>query len=107
MANSNWKERNGVWVETTLGVAVRVFENVAVDAEGNRRLLGMGARPLRDGLETQKREVWLHFVQPDGTTYFQTPETDLMRVDIARASSIPKARRAGLTDAQLAAQGYR
>lgn len=97
--------RNGQWVETDQGVGIHVIERVLVTADGSRRLIH-GAYTPQAG-ESIEREQWVHLVNPDGTTLTALPFERCSGVTNARASSIPYARRAHLTDEQLAVLGYR
>lgn len=84
----DWKNRNGVWVETDQGVGIRNLEKVSVA-----------------GGEITVAKIDL--VNADGSTAVAgLPEASLSGVRIARAASIPHDRVAHLTSAQLAALGY-
>lgn len=100
----HWTQRQGVWVETEQGVGIRIFERVLVKANGARALVGADTAPGEG--ERLDFEPWIHLTNKDGTTLAQIPEAACKGLRIARRASIPQARIAALTDAQLTALGY-
>jgi hypothetical protein len=99
-----WQHRNAVWVETSLGVAIRIFERIAVAEDGSRRRVNSNAT-LAPG-EHAENEAWLHLVNPDGTTRVEVPEMPGIEVKLASREAIPASRVEHLTDEKLAALGY-
>jgi hypothetical protein len=81
----HWIERQGVWVETDLGVGIVLHEK---------------------DKETDTVQSWVHLVNDDGTTLAAVPMTRCADVRQARLSSIPRARIAGAKPGVLAALGY-
>ena len=101
----HWKRRNAVWVETPLGVAIRIFDRIAVsNTDGSRRRVGSNV--TLEAHERAESEAWLHLVNPDGTTRVEVPEFAGLDVQLARREVIPASRVEHLTDEQLAALGY-
>lgn len=96
--------RNGMWVRTDAGVGIHVVETIAVDKDGNRRLVS-GAAPLKDG-EKRDTEAWVHITNPDGTTLAQIPAANAGAIEQAARGDIPAGRVEHLTDDRLAELGY-
>jgi hypothetical protein len=90
----NWKERQGVWVETDQGVGIRNVEKVSIS----------------DGSENGTIEIptaYVDLVSSSGETIAaRIPESSLGNVRIARRVAIPAARVAHLSAEQLARLGY-
>lgn len=87
----NWKDRQGVWVETDQGVGVRTIEKTRLE----------GAVPVEISVG------YVDMVNGAGETIAaRVPELSLGNVRIARAAAIPSARIAHLPPATLQQLGY-
>jgi hypothetical protein len=83
----NWTDRQGVWVETDLGVGIRMIEATKLGS-------------------AEVMVPWVHLVGADGATLAALPESSVGNVRIARKSSIPTCRVEGISDERLAQLGY-